>query len=254
MKKQNWFTMVELFGVVLILGIVISMGVRRFWNMGTERYHAERCVNQIYREISNFYSEAAGAKISSDQQEAPEAYIIATIDDKNYPNRWHGTNRYITWFNLYYRFNNGNIIKRKSLTFWEIKECGHTPTRDYIVVSDSSIGTMRFLPNLQWKWNKTGFLLLGKIAAIAEENQNYQNTIASDWSDYNQLRIHQGTINFDICKRKNKSSANIYNNISCTDFSKILFDARTWLIKRSTCKEYKTDDKEVCKERTTELE
>ena len=226
MNKQKWFTVVELFAVVLILGIMIAMGVRKFWNIGTERYHAERCISQIYREISNFYSEAAGGKISANEGETPDAYIISTIDDEN--NKWRiFANRLITWLDLSYQYKD-EITSIKKIFFGDISGCEKHSNWKYIVLGKTTIRTGTLMPNLQSRGVHSAFELKTKKNSSEQE------------------QIFTGDIHFSLCE-------NVHNT-NCQDFSKILFDARAWLIKRSICKEYKADDKKKCKERSTELE
>ena len=226
MNKQKWFTVVELFAVVLILGIMIAMGVRKFWNIGTERYHAERCISQIYREISNFYSEAAGGKISANEGETPDAYIISTINDEN--NKWRiFANRLITWLDLSYQYKD-EITSIKKIFFGDISGCEKHSNWKYIVLGKTTIRTGTLMPNLQSRGVHSAFELKTKKNSSEQE------------------QIFTGDIHFSLCEH--------VHNTNCQDFSKILFDARAWLIKRSICKEYKADDKKKCKERSTELE
>lgn len=203
------------------------MGIRRFWNIGTERYHAERCVSQIYREISNFYSEAAGGKISSNEGETPDAYIISTIDDDE-NNKWRiYTDRLITWLELSYQYKD-EITSIKKIFFRSISGCGQHSNSKYIVLGTTTIRTGTLMPNLQSRGVHSAFELKTKKNSSEQE------------------QIFTGDIHFSLCED--------VHNTNCQDFSKILFDARAWLIKRSICKEYKADDKKKCKERNTELE
>lgn len=202
------------------------MGVRKFWNIGTERYHAERCISQIYREISNFYSEAAGGKISSNEGEIPDAYIISTIDNEN--NKWRiFANRLITWLELSYQYKD-EITSIKKIFFGGISGCEKHSNWKYIVLGKTTIRTGTLMPNLQSRGVHSAFELKTKKNSSEQE------------------QIFTGDIHFSLCED--------VHNTNCQDFSKILFDARAWLIKRSICKEYKADDKKKCKERNTELE
>ncbi|MBF0981729.1 type II secretion system protein [Candidatus Gracilibacteria bacterium] len=226
MNKQKGFTVVELFAVVLILGIMIAMGVRKFGNIGTERYHAERCISQIYREISNFYSEAAGGKISANEGETPDAYIISTIDDENNKGRIFA-NRLITGLELSYQYKD-EITSIKKIFFGDISGCEKHSNGKYIVLGKTTIRTGTLMPNLQSRGVHSAFELKTKKNSSEQE------------------QIFTGDIHFSLCED--------VHNTNCQDFSKILFDARAGLIKRSICKEYKADDKKKCKERSTELE
>lgn len=62
--------------VVIIIGILASIGRSRLANFDTNKYHAERCVNQIYGEISSFTYFASTSKIFSEDK-IPETYELA---------------------------------------------------------------------------------------------------------------------------------------------------------------------------------
>lgn len=231
------------------------MGVRKIWNIGTERYHAERCISQIYREVSNFYSEAAGGKISSNEGETPDAYIISTIDDDE-NNKWRiYTDRLITWFAFSYEYQNG-IVPVKEIYFRNISGCWNHKSSKYIILWQTNIGTIRLSPNIIKKGSISAF-------EIRTKKNNFEQ--ASSSHKIKEEKIFTGEIALTPCDREDPSKNPEHDTIrvntpwdvydtNCKDFSKILFDARAWLIKRSICKEYKADDKKKCKERSTELE
>lgn len=73
--------MIELIIVIIIIGILIGFGVWKLGNIGTDRYHAQRCVNALYGKLSQFIMEAKTSKIPNGQNQIPDAYIFDMIDD-----------------------------------------------------------------------------------------------------------------------------------------------------------------------------
>lgn len=70
MNKQHWFTLIELLFVLIILGILTTVGIWRFGDIGTDRYHAERCFSKIYGETSKSFHEIAFEKVLGTQKPA----------------------------------------------------------------------------------------------------------------------------------------------------------------------------------------
>lgn len=70
MNKQHWFTLIELILVLIILGVFTTIGIWRFWDLGTDRYHAERCFSKIYGETSKSFHEIAFEKVLDTQKPA----------------------------------------------------------------------------------------------------------------------------------------------------------------------------------------
>ena len=180
------------------------IGIRRFWDIGTERYHAERCFSQVYREVSNTFHEIAFEKVLDTDKKATSVEISFSSDLNSFAKKIN----YEEWSPIEQTTNISNIdgcIKK-----------GKFETK---LKSDSNVKIIL----LSWLKNKNTIRGMSLDSGFTKE------------------------IIFQFCNSKLESNM-------CKDFAKILFDARVWIIKRSTCKQYKTDDKEVCKERTTELE
>ena len=201
MNKQHWFTLIELLFVLIILGILTTVGIWRFWDLGTDRYHAERCFSKIYGETSKAFHEIAFEKVLDTQKPANDMVLLFSKDQNQLSkqiNYEDGTNT------------------TETINFSNIDGC-----------------------QKKWKFELklTNFLTITLLSWLKNKNNTRWMQIRGAFT---------GEVKFQLCTTQNTSSL-------CQDFSRILFDARVWTIKRSTCKYYQ-DDKKKCKERSANLD
>lgn len=202
MNKQHWFTLIELLFVLIILGILTTVGIWRFGDLGTDRYHAERCFSKIYGETSKSFHEIAFEKVLGTQKPA-NAMMLS------------------------FSQNPDQLSK-------QIKYEDSPNTTETINFSD--------IDGCQKKWKFELKLVDSLRITLLSWLKNKNNT---RWMQI-EGGSFTGEVMFQLCTTQNTSS-------HCQDFSKILFDARVWTIKRSTCKYY-NDDKQTCKERSANLD
>ena len=201
MNKQHWFTLIELILVLIILGVFTTIGIWRFWDLGTDRYHAERCFSKIYGETSKSFHEIAFEKVL-DTQKPANAMMLSFSQNPDQLSKQ-------------INYENGNNTT-EIINFSDIDGCQKKWKFELKLVNPLTITLLSWLKNK----NNTRWMQIGGAFT--------------------------GEVKFQLCTTQNTSS-------HCQDFSKILFDARVWTIKRSTCKYY-NNDKQTCKERSANLD
>ena len=211
-KNKKGFSLLEMIIVVIVLGILMAAGIYRLWNLDTNKFRAEVCINEIYGSISSFAYYASTSKMINGN--IPIAYTIYT----NTLNDWEISLKYtipgtpdilFTWGDI-------KLSEKASCKSWTA----------FKVRSTSNFTTFKMHPRFKPVGNRNG---------IEMDNQG---TVIFKWS-----------IDFQFCSPA--------NDPKCYDFARILFDARTGIIKKAFCKFYKISDDQQedrqCKEWSAEI-
>lgn len=209
--------MVELFAVTIILWILTAIGVLQLNNIWTEQYHSERCISTIYKQISNFYHKAL---TSQNIDEKPISEYKITLAEEQ--------------FTLSYT-DSTNTLTEKTASYQEIEGCKSSKHK---VLGKMDInGTLdqamiiQLQPGLKSLNNQRGIL----ISSSSSTNNN-NNNILYTWS-FEFAFAHPTEADYTNYKK----------------ITRFLIDSRTWILKKSSCKHYKDDNKN-CSERTSTLD
>ena len=93
-QNKKGFTVLEMIIVVVVLGILMAAGIYRLWNLDTNRFRAEVCVNEIYGSVSSFVYYASTSKMIDGN--IPVYYQLSTSGENDWvidlkyaiTNRW----------------------------------------------------------------------------------------------------------------------------------------------------------------------
>ena len=214
-QNKKGFTVLEMIIVVVVLGILMAAGIYRLWNLDTNRFRAEVCVNEIYGSVSSFVYYASTSKMIDGN--IPVYYQLSTSGE----NDWVVDLKYAIANRWEFSFTGGHIVLSekescKSWTAFKVK-----------LKSTSSFTTFKMHPRFKPVGNRNGI------------EMNNQRNVIFTWS-----------IDFQFCSPA--------NDRTCYDFARILFDARTGIIKKAFCKFYKISNDQQedrqCKEWSAEIE
>lgn len=139
MKKQYWFTIVELFAAVIILGILTGIWIWTLSTRNAEKYKAETCINTIYGELSSFIHTASSSKILDESKDINTYNIDINKDQKIITLSYNENSSYIS-----HKIN-------------EIENCHNDPK--YTIKFDPDFQKAILLPGLNSLGNTPGFLL-----------------------------------------------------------------------------------------------
>ena len=71
------------------MGILTTVGIWRFGDIGTDRYHAERCFSKIYGETSKSFHEIAFEKVLDTQKPANDMVLLFSKDQNQLSKQIH---------------------------------------------------------------------------------------------------------------------------------------------------------------------
>lgn len=214
MKKKAWYTLLEMLIVVIIIGILASIGRSRLANFDTNKYHAERCVNQIYGEISSFTYFASTSKIFSEDK-IPETYELAIT--------WNNT------FNLQYTTTGSTQELYSTINLANLESC--KKGKNYEIKSEGSFDKLIMLPSFKPVGNKNGFSIINNRQqtnlftwAIALKYCSPSDNALNNCSDFARILFDTriGTVRKSFCKYYEINNDKINNDKKCrertTDF------------------------------------
>lgn len=211
-KNKKGFSLLEMIIVVVVLGILMAAGIYRLWNLDTNRFRAEVCVNEIYGSVSSFVYYASTSKMIDGN--IPVYYQLSTSGE----NGWVIGLKYAIANRWEFSFTGGHILlsEKESCKNWIA----------FKVKSTSSFSTFKMHPRFKPVGNRNGI------------EMNNQRNVIFTWS-----------IDFQFCSPA--------NDPKCYEFARILFDARTGIVKKAFCKFYKISNDQQedrkCKEWSAEI-
>lgn len=68
MDKRQGYTLLEMLIVVIIIGILATLGFYYLSDFDTNKYYAESCTNTIYGELSDYFYQASTSKLLTIQK------------------------------------------------------------------------------------------------------------------------------------------------------------------------------------------
>lgn len=224
MDKRQGYTLLEMLIVVIIIGILATLGFYYLSDFDTNKYYAESCTNTIYGELSDYFYQASTSKLLA----VENAWEVQMISPQQYSIQLDKQGNLMQTISFKYDQVNEPL---STITLATAKNC--KKGKKYEVIGESNITKIQMLPNFKAQGNRSW---------IEMYNETKNET----------KKEFQATMIFKLCT----PVLDPIRSDQCYDFTKILFDSRTGVIKKAFCKFYDTQDDENpnkkyrCKERS----
>lgn len=227
MKRANWFTLIELILVIIIIWILMTIWMSQLSSVNSDRYYAEGCVNSLYSPISEWVYWASASRIltweAAAGSKAPEWYII-------------NVNQGSWWYEFFYLNERDLNVENDSDQECYLTECQYTwlgqtfmnqinncnITKQHWLKMVSNFSKVKMRRSLQSYWNDKNWF-----------NIYSWDSLLATW----EIKLQYCVLSWGVADTK------------CEDFWRYLFDARTSLVRKQFCKVYTGEDLTECDDR-----
>ena len=212
---KKWFTLIEMLLVLAILVVMTMIWMRYMSTLQADRSYSESCINVFYADLSDWVYYATTSRVLS-WNIIPKKYTLKMVS---------------SWFELKYDLSWTNNIPYLTKQLNDYNYCSEKTRFEMEINYD--FDRIEMLPSLIPDWTTNGFTIFKWGKGCKEVTGGKCAT----WA-----------ITMNIIW-KNKS----WGIDSRHEFWQILFDARTWMIKKRLCTKYKDNStiNAKCKEWNT---
>ena len=211
---KKWFTLIEM---LLVLGVIVIMAViwmRYMSTLQADRAYSESCINVFYADLSDWVYYATTSRVLS-WNVIPKKYTLKMVN---------------SWFELRYDMSWANNVEYLKRQLNDYAYCSQKTRFETDIKFD--FDSIEMLPSLMPEWSTNWFI-------IYKWGKNCKEVTSGKCATW--------AISMNIIWK-----SKTWVITSKHEFGQILFDARTWMIKKRLCTKYKDDTSYAeCKEWNT---